>query len=281
MTELGDTLIRYDEFDSNFVTARTVDVWLPPSYEPNGEKRFPVLYMHDGQNLFDSTHAFGGVCWGVDTAVTKLSASGKIPEMIIVGVWNTFYRFTEYMPDRPFRMLNSHIQGILADEYEGEPQSDNYLKFLVSELKPYIDKHYRTLPNAAHTLIMGSSMGGLISAYALCEYPEVFGKAGCMSTHWIGSVAGNMEEVSDAMATYMTQKLPPPLNHRLYFDFGTINLDALYEPHQLKIDAVMKQRGYTYGLNWVTRKFVGADHSERDWRNRLHVPLLFLARNMV
>lgn len=280
MTQSGDTLIRYDVFESQYVAARTVDVWLPPGYDSNDGKRFPVLYMHDGQNLFDSTHAFDGICWSADAAVMRLSAGGKIPEMIIVGVWNTFYRFTEYMPNRPFRLLSADVQSALEDEYEGEPQGDNYLKFLVSELKPYIDKHYRTLPGRAHTLVMGSSMGGLISAYALCEFPEVFGKAGCLSTHWIGSLAGNLEEVSDAMAIYMTQNLPPPLNHRLYFDFGTINLDSLYEPHQLKIDAVMKKRGYTYGLNWVTRKFVGADHNERDWRDRLHVPLLFLARDM-
>jgi predicted alpha/beta superfamily hydrolase len=276
MAQKKDSLIRYEDFESQYVTPRNVDVWLPPGYFTDPAKKFPVLYMHDGQNLFDDRLAFGGEVWGADTVIKRLSKQDSIPEMIVVGVWNTFYRFTEYLPEKPFRTLDKELQEFLINEYEGEPQSDAYLKFLTTELKPLIDKKYRTCADRNHTIIMGSSMGGLISVYALCEYPGVFGRAGCLSTHWIGSLAADFDEVSDAMADYLTQKLPPPGTHKIYYDFGTLNLDSMYEPHQLKIDAVMQQLGYAPDKDWLTKKFPGHDHNEKSWRKRLHVPLQFL-----
>ncbi len=280
MAQKSDTLIRYEVFESQYVAPRTVDIWLPPGYNAEEAKRFPVLYMHDGQNLFDASLAYGGQTWGVDSTIKKLVKQGKISEMIVVGVWNTFYRFTEYMPTKPFLNLPESTKAFLVDEYEGEPQGDEYLKFLVSELKPFIDEHFRTLPDAKNTLIMGSSMGGLISAYAICEYPDVYGGAGCLSTHWIGSLEGeesDFDEVSDTMAAWLAENLPEPGNNKIYFDFGTLNLDGFYEPHQQKIDSVMVKRGYTSGKDWITKKFPHHDHNEKSWKKRLNVPLEFLA----
>jgi predicted alpha/beta superfamily hydrolase len=276
MAQNEDTLIRYEDFESQHVAPRNVDIWLPPGYFSDPAKKFPVIYMQDGQNLFDTRLAYSGEVWGVDTTIKRLSKQKSIPEMIVVGVWNTFYRFTEYLPEKPFRMLTKALQEFLINEYDGEPQSDAYLKFLTTELKPFVDKKYRTCTDCNHTIIMGSSMGGLISVYALCEYPGIFGRAGCLSTHWIGSLTADFDEVSDAMADYLTQKLPPPGTHKIYYDFGTLNLDSMYEPHQLKIDAVMQQLGYAPDKDWLTKKFPGHDHNEKSWRKRLHVPLLFL-----
>jgi hypothetical protein len=111
-------------------------------------------------------------------------------------------------------------------------------------------------------------MGGLISAYAISEYPKVFGGAGCLSTHW---PAGD-----GAVIDYLKKSLPDPKTHKFYFDFGTETLDAQYEPYQLRANAVMKQSGYVEGDNWITKKFVGDDHSERSWSKRVDVPLQFL-----
>jgi predicted alpha/beta superfamily hydrolase len=277
MAQKRDTIIRYDDFKSEHVVTRTVDVWLPPGYSADESKRFAVLYMHDGQNLFDAALAYGGEVWGVDTAIRRLSRQGKIPEMIVVGVWNTFYRFSEYMPEKPFRLLDEKTQEFLIDEYDSPPKSDAYLSFLVTELKPFIDQNYRTLPDRDNTLIMGSSMGGLISIYALCEYPEVFGRAGCLSTHWIGSLVADFDQMSGAMASYLDSNLPAAGNHRIYFDYGTLNLDSLYEPHQIKIDAIMRKQGYRLQKDWITKEFPGHDHNEKSWRARLNEPLLFLA----
>jgi predicted alpha/beta superfamily hydrolase len=155
-----------------------------------------------------------------------------------------------------------------GQEAGGEPLSDRYLEFLVGELKPFVDEHYRTLPGRQHTFVMGSSMGGLISLYALCEYPGVFGGAGCLSTHW--PAAGG------ATIDYLQRALPAPGAHRLYFDYGTETLDAEYEPYQQRADAILRAAGYCPGVDWLTRRVEGAEHSERSWRERVHIPLLFL-----
>ncbi|HJW46870.1 MAG TPA: alpha/beta hydrolase-fold protein, partial [Lysobacter sp.] len=146
--------------------------------------------------------------------------------------------------------------------------SDDYLKFVVTELKPFIDATYRTRKGRDDTFVMGSSMGGLISLYAVAEYPEVFGGAGAVSTHW---------PIGDGIVIdWLGAHLPSPRNHRIYYDFGTATLDAQYEPYQRRMDALMPAHGYVEGRNWTTRKFEGAEHSERAWRARVDVPLVFL-----
>ena len=160
-----------------------------------------------------------------------------------------------------------------AQAHGGEPWSDDYLRFLVGEVKPFVDAHSCTLPEQAHTFVMGSSMGGLISLYALGEYPGVFAGAGCLSTHW---PAGD-----GLMIDYLRRALPPPGAHRFYFDYGTETLDAGYEPYQLQADQVMRAAGYRHGQDWITRKFPGAEHSERAWRQRVHLPLLFLLEGRI
>ena len=139
---------------------------------------------------------------------------------------------------------------------------------MVTELKPFIDATYRTLAGPADTFVMGSSMGGLISAYAIAEYPDMFGGAACVSTHWPAA--------DGAVIDYLAGHLPDPASHRLYFDYGTATLDALYEPYQQRMDAVMRRSGYVEGQNWVTLKFDGAEHNEQAWRQRAALPLQFL-----
>ena len=261
------TLLRHERFPSRFVAARNVDVWLPPGYGRNRRARFPVVYMHDGQNLFDPKTSYAGVDWGVDEALTKLVEQGVVREAVVVGVWNTPRRFAEYMPQKAVGFANtSGLKGVPI-ETKDEIVSDDYLRFLVRELKPFIDSHYRTRSRAADTFVMGSSMGGLISAYAVAEYPRVFGGAACVSTHW--PAAGG------AVVEYLRAHLPDPRTHKFYFDFGTETLDAQYEPFQKRMDEAMLRAGYSAGANWVTRRFEGEEHSERSWRKRVDIPLVF------
>lgn len=256
------TVIKHSSFESKYVAPRNVEVWLPPSYEKEPSHSYPVLYMHDGQNVFNPKTSYTGIDWGVDEALTKLIQQGKVRETIVVAVWNSPKRVQEYMPAKALLLEGA------TKQTRHEPFADKYLKFLVEELKPYIDKNYRTLKDRDNTFIMGSSMGALISLYALCEYPEVFGSAGCVSTHW---PAGN-----GIVIEYAKTALPKPGHHRIYFDFGTETLDKDYEPYQKRMDEVMRVTGYTFGKDWVTRKFAGADHSERAWRSRIDIPLTFL-----
>ncbi len=228
------TVESYQDFPSAHVAARNVDVWLPPGYAAHPRKRYPVLYMHDGQNLFDPTLSFyTQTDWGVDEAMTKLIAEGRAREAIVVGIWNTPLRLQEYMPRKPVagESLPIGAEG-MGDLPTASIVSDRYLAFIVDELKPFIDATYRTRKGRDDTFVMGSSMGGLISLYAMAEYPEVFGGAGAVSTHWpIGDGV-----VIDWLGTH----LPAPRSHRIYYDFGTATLDAQYEPYQRRMDALMR-----------------------------------------
>ena len=179
----GGKIIRYENFRSGYVDSRNVDVWLPDGYSP--ENKYAVLYMHDGQMLFDSTHTWNHQEWGVDETMTKLKKEGRIKDCIVVAVWNIpEKRFAEYFPQKIIDSIPEPTRNkILSKQLKVTPRADNYLKFLVRELKPFIDSSYSTHRDPVNTCIMGSSMGGLISIYALCEYPGVFGGAACLSIH--------------------------------------------------------------------------------------------------
>ncbi|MCC6279587.1 MAG: esterase [Saprospiraceae bacterium] len=279
------TVLRLENFPSKFISSRHVDVWLPDGYSRH--KKYAVLYMHDGQMLFDSASTWNKQEWGVDETMGRLLAAGKIRNCIVVGIWNNSQtRHSDYFPQKPFESLPPQLQDSLLNYAKRNQQtalfttavnSDNYLRFLVNELKPHIDSHFSTKKDRKDTFIAGSSMGGLISMYAICEYPKVFGGAACLSTHWPGTFATENNPIPDAFFQYLNAHLPNPKTHKFYFDYGTATLDAFYEPFQLKADQVMTGKGYT-AKNWITRKFEGEDHSERAWRGRLHVPLEFLLK---
>ena len=267
---LFGVLRRHPGFASRYVAPRHVDVWLPPHYQDAPGHRFPVIYMQDGQNLFDPQISFLGVDWGIDEAMQSLTAAKRARASIVVGIWNTPQRSQEYMPQRPLEMSSRARkgQGQLGRVAARTPLSDRYLKFLLTEVKPFIDEHYRTLADRENTFMMGSSMGGLISLYAVCEYPHVIAGAGCLSTHW--PARGGI------VVDYLEKGLPVAGRHKVYFDYGTRTVDALYEPYQKEVDKVMEAKGYTQGKDWRTLKFEGAEHSERAWRERVHIPLEFL-----
>lgn len=273
---------KYPDFESKYVSERNVEVWLPENYD--SKNRYAVLYMNDGQSLFDADVTWNHQSWDVDDVVTKLQRANKIKDVIVVAVWNgQNTRHADYFPQKPYERLTvtekdtitAQLQRAARTKDVFKPVSDNYLRFLVSELKPFIDKTYPTYTDSKHTFIAGSSMGGLISMYAICEYPKVFGGAACLSTHWPGvfSIEGN--PLPDAFLTYLSKHLPSPKNHKIYFDCGDQTLDALYPLVQQKADAIMKARGFTE-KSWLTKYFPGDDHSEKSWNKRLHIPLLFL-----
>lgn len=252
-------------------------MWLPPGY--SNARSYDVLYMHDGQMLFDSTTTWNHQDWRLDETLGRLQRAGAVRPTIVVAIWNTGpSRHAEYYPQRPLAYLDSALRGqVVRGFLQGRPQADNYLRFLTQELKPFIDRTFATRPGRAHTFIMGSSMGGLISLYALCEYPQVFGGAACLSTHWPGTFGEGRYPQAASFQRYLREHLPPPRPHRLYFDHGSATLDSLYAPHQQAVDAVLRERGYT-ARTWLTRTVPGANHSERAWARRLAVPLQFLLK---
>ena len=246
--------------------ARHVEVWLPPGYDSAGAVRYPVLYVHDGQNLFDPRIASTGVDWGVDEAMVRLSQRGTIPPAIVVGVWNSPERGTEYSPWH---------------------DASAYARFLIEELIPRVNTEFRTLTGPEHTAVMGSSMGGLLSFYLVTRHPHVFGACGCLSTHFPLSQAvvarsfRGMAPVANPDTTpYIIRDIEAglrvPKGTRYWFDHGSQGLDSTYGPSHEAVRAWLLRQGLVEGRDFVVRRYEGATHNEASWRARLEDPLTFL-----
>lgn len=269
------TLERLPALPSRHLAPRWVDVWLPPGYD--GSRPHAVLYLHDGQMLFDARTTWNGQSWDVAPTAARLIGAGLVRDFIVVGVWNGGERrFAEYFPAGFLPHVPPGVarETLLSRGLRGAPGSDAYLRFLVEDLKPAIDARYATERGPQATCILGSSMGGLVSIYALCEYPQVFGGAACLSTHWIGGHERN-DVVPAAARAYLRERLPAPGKHRIYMDRGTTELDELYDLAQQSIDALMASKGFAPPL-FDTRVFHGAGHNEKAWAARLEVPLVHL-----
>ncbi len=230
---------------------RDILVHLPASYD-QGDRRYPVIYMHDGQNLFDEATSFAGA-WRVDEALASLDCEGL--EAIVVGIPNAGdQRCNEYSP-----FVDAQGRGGCGDAY---------LRFIGETLKPLIDRDFRTLPDRANTGIIGSSMGGLISLYALFRHPEVFGFAGSMSPSlWFAN-----------RAIYPVVAAAPVVG-RLYLDTGTA--EGAGELHDVRrLRALLARKGYLPGEDFLYMEDEGAGHNEAAWAYRLCGALRFLVRDM-
>lgn len=265
---------RLAHFASRHVDARHVDVWLPPGYD--GTRPHAVLYMHDGQMLFDPTKSWNQKAWEVDAQSAPLIKAGTLRDFIVVGPWNNGpHRHAEYFPQGFLPHLSEPTRSVFVEKALGRaPRADAYLRFLVEELKPAIDARYATRREREHTVVMGSSMGGLISCYALCEHPQVFGAAACLSTHWIGTYERN-EPIPNAALAYLRGRLPPPDTVRLWMDRGDQELDEKYDQAQDRVDALMGEKGFK-APHFVSKVFGGTGHNENAWRDRLPEVLRFV-----
>lgn len=271
-----------ENFPSKFVNPRNIEVWLPEAFDPS--KKYAVIYAHDGQMLYDRTKSWNGQAWDIDDVAGEMMRTGKIKDLIVVGIWNDgANRFRDYFPQKPFESLSetekAFIQQKLQESFriEGDfsPNSDHYLKFIVQELKPWIDTHYATLKDPANTIILGSSMGGLISFYAITQYPEVFGRAVCMSTHWPGIFGLENNPVPEAFLNYADAQLAKLDRHKVFFDLGDQGLDSLYTGTQQKIDQLLIKHGFNES-NWKTFYAAGETHTETSWNKRLPAALQFI-----
>lgn len=276
------TLHRVDSFPSEYIKPRPVDVWLPKTYSK--DKKYAVLYMHDGQNLFDSTTTWNKQEWKVDDWASKLMNDNKTKDFIVIGIHNIpQLRWQDLFPQKAFDYINEKTRDSLielakANNFNTNINGDNYLKFIVEELKPVIDNIYSVSTEKESTFVAGSSMGGLMSMYAISEYPEVFGGAACISTHWVGVMPMPKNPYPDAIFEYMKEHLPSSKDHKLYFDYGNKTLDRLYPKYAPRVDEILKEKGYT-NSNSMNLFFEGTDHSEKSWNQRFDQPLIFLLGN--
>ena len=272
-------LERVEQFKSELVPDRTVEIWLPDGY--SAENDYAVVYMHDGQMLFDESKTWNGQEWHVDETAQKLIDEGAVAPFIVVGIFNgDAHRHNEYFPQKPFENLPKTLQEKLYEQsrdaehglFARSVNSDSYLKFIVNEVRPYIESTYSV--DSKRSYLMGSSMGGLISWYGLLEYPEVFAGAACLSTHWPGDFTAKNNPIPAYFTDYLAKNLGKLSSQKLYFDYGDQTLDALYPPLQEKVDVVLSEK--YGGDNTLVKFFPGTNHSENAWAERLSVPLVFL-----
>ena len=266
-------LQHYPNLKIDGLLSRDVWVWTPPQYQKDNTLHYPVLYMHDGQNLFDPQKSYTHITWGVAEAIAKLSTWGFIRPAILVGIDNTSNRFGDYLPTDPFETPEG--KAFLASQKNELDQlqknyafvADTYLQLIIDVIKPMIDHDFRTSDKLKDAIVMGSSMGGLISIYALLKYPRIFGGAACLSTSW--------PALGASLVPYLQAQLPSAGLHKIYFDHGTQEMDANYDPFQKAVNDLMRDKGYTPGEDWITHVAPGAQHNERAWRDRIHLPLRF------
>jgi hypothetical protein len=278
-------LIEHTDIPSKHFAGRKVQVWLPPGYAAS-RQRCRVLYMQDGQNLFAPANPFNNGPWDVDGHLLRLAAAGHFRKTMVVGISNgELNRGREYEPPVVAERLGPVFQPDLSADASHASLADAYLDFLVGELKPFIDRTYRTRSGRADTFLMGSSKGGLISLYALCRHPQVFGGAACLSTHWPVTTnqalfqpepSPRLDLAAGAWLDWLGEHLPRAGRHRLYFDHGSLGLDRLYAPWQQRMDALAAVRGYRAERDYLSLVFPGQDHNETAWRQRLDRPLGFL-----
>lgn len=244
-----------------FGNARTILVYLPPGYADRPNERYPVLYMHDGQNIFYGKTSFAGVEWGVDETAQRLIEAGRLPPVIVVGIYNNAQRFAEYTP--------------WPDALRGGGDGDKYLAFIADTLKPFIDQTYRTRPEREHTAIAGSSLGGLISLYAACKRPDVFGRAGVVSPalRW-----------ADGRVLEFVREHPPKPPVRMWIDMGTAEgapsgplaafSRAVADCRDLV--GILRDAGLKPGRDYQYDEIDGGKHNEAAWAQRIDRILLYL-----
>ena len=231
---------------------RRLFVLLPASYAASPKRRYPVIYAHDGQNMFASVTGGARWDWNIDAVLDRLAASGDVPEAIVVGVPSTDIRIAEYDP--------------LA-------RGADYADFLIREVKPFVDRTYRTKADRANTTTIGSSMGGLISSYLVLRHSGVFSRAACLSIHVIHPME---DAAAGAWVRTLEAAIPEHRPVRLYVDRGTVGLDGKYGPLFDRLVALLERAGFVRGKSLDVLIAEGPAHNEAAWAARVDRPLRFL-----
>lgn len=264
-------MIEYERVAAAGLPDQRLSIWLPPGYDAD-DRRYPVLYMHDGHNLFDVTKSNFNKIWAADKAMLAVGASGKVEPHIIIGIWAPGVdRHRQYLPRSLYDMSSGNLRDQMDGMTKGGVISDRYLEWIAGPLKTWVDQSFRTRPGRDDTAIVGSSMGGLMSCYAFFERPEVFGRAGCVSSHWPAVDPRTIDEaeLKGLWDAWFAARLGQPDGRRVWMDHGTATLDAYYAPYQQVVDARFVAAGWQKGREWESRVYEGAEHEENAWAARL------------
>ena len=273
----GGRFLEYEHVAAAGLPEQRLTIWLPPGYD-RGNRRYPVLYMHDGHNLFDPAKSNFNKVWAADKAMLAAVKSGKVAPHIIVGIWAPGKdRYRQYLPQSLYQSSSGAPRTAMDAMTGGSVISEAYLNWLAGPLKQWVDSSFRTRPGRDDTAIVGSSMGGLMSCYAFLERAQTYGRAGCVSSHWPAAdptrVGPANAELIALWDSWFAARLGQPDGRRVWMDHGTATLDAFYAPYQQAIDARMAASGWQRGRDWESKVYEGAEHEENAWARRL--PELF------
>lgn len=266
-------------------TTRLVDIYIP--WEAKGKRGLKTLYMHDGQMLFDSTQTWNHKEWKIDESYGSTLSRYAHEPFIVVGIHNDPQnRYAEFFPQKVAQKMPATFrEELLQNLWNGELRADAYLNWIENQLVPFIEHNYHVGKKTQDRMVMGSSMGGLISLYALCEKPNLFGGAACLSIHTpminYGMFSGPMiEALVGPFNAYLAQNLRADHRHYLYIDRGTESLDAYYQPYHDRLLQTLNSVGYnTANTHFLEAIIQGAGHDESAWADRWHIPLLFMLEN--
>ncbi|QEA17527.1 hypothetical protein FRF71_08625 [Novosphingobium ginsenosidimutans] len=281
--EQAGRFLEYEHVAAAGLPEQRLTIWLPPGYD-KGKQRYPVLYMHDGHNLFDPAKSNFNKVWAADKAMLAAVNSGKVEPHIIIGVWAPGRdRYRQYLPQTIYQATSGTPRAAMDAMIEGPVVSDAYLAWLAGPLKQWVDASFRTRPGRDDTAIMGSSMGGLMSCYAFLERAETYGRAGCVSSHWPAADPAKVGPANPELIAlwdgWFAARLGQPNGRRVWMDHGTATLDAFYAPYQQKIDARFAASGWQRGRDWESKVYEGAEHEENAWARRLPEVFGWLLRN--
>jgi predicted alpha/beta superfamily hydrolase len=271
LTVSAGRLVRIENFPSRFIQPRHIDIWLPNGY--NLSKKYKVLYMQDGQQLFNADHNSNHSEWRVDETLDSLMSKSTIHDCIVVGIWNNGERkMAEYFPEKALENISTKRKKLfINDKLKSLPIADQYLKFVVFELKPYVDKNFSVFNDPDNTIIAGANAGALISLYAMCEYPSIFHAAACISS----ACELSDEHVSKAILNYLKKRIPDPITHRIYFDFDSSASGENAKYFQMKLNELFLKNKYTDKI-FSSNEFSGNELNEVAWSKRLYLPMMFL-----
>ncbi len=250
-------MITIDNFASRALqNTRSLRIHLPPGYRSNGTKRYPVLYVHDGQNLFSNETAFAGTAWDIHRTADSLIERNLMRDIIIVGIDNTPNRFGEY----------TYPAAAMDAEQRAQAQGDGYARFLIDEVIPFVDGRFRTLPVPEHRAVMGSSMGGLISLHLALRHPSHFSMAGCLSSafRWADNYT---------LAALRRNEFSHGSRPKIWMDLGDAEEAPILETREIALELL--RQGWELGKTLGYYEAPGAGHFEVDWARRVHMPLLF------
>jgi enterochelin esterase-like enzyme len=269
----GGRLLEYERVPAAGLPDQRLSIWLPPGYDA-GDRRYPVLYMHDGHNLFDVTKSNFNKIWAADKAMLAAVQTGQVEPHIIIGIWAPGSdRHRQYLPRSLYDMTSGNLRQQLDGMASGGVISHHYLEWIAGPLKTWVDASFRTRTGRDNTAIVGSSMGGLMSCYAFLERPEVFGRAGCVSSHWPAvdprTIAADEAQLRALWDAWFAARLGQPDGRRVWLDHGTATLDAFYAPYQQVVDARFAASGWQKGRDWESKVYEGAEHEENAWAARL------------